>query len=197
MVRTTPSALEGSGFLATLRHNQEMPRFSRICAIAILLLTSGGTVSAIEKFAFIYTADAVVVGQITLSSYFLSFDGVHVNGNIAATEILYGDRHGGSEFLYQLVVPCSLWDSISGVCSWRGVWQHWSESKVTITQTQIWALVKGPRSSWTSVEPKLAFLYHLADRERIIAVLEERKQLCPSIRITANGTRVCVAKDPL
>lgn len=174
-----------------------MPRFSRICAIAVLLLTSGVTVSAIEKFAFIWTADAVVVGQIKLSSYFLSFDGVHVNGNIAPTEILYGDGHGGSEFPYRLIVPCSLWDSISGVCSWRGIWQHWSESKALVTQTQIWALVKGPGSSWTSVEPKLAFLYQLTDRERIITVLEERKRLCQSIRIAKDGARVCITKDPL
>lgn len=108
-----------------------MQGLSRICAIAVLLLTSGGAVSAVEKFTFIRSADAVVVGQLKLSSYFLSFDGLHVNGSIVATEILYG---GG-------------------------------------------ALVKGPGSSWTAAEPKLAFTYNLTDREKVIAVLKEREQL--------------------
>src|SRR5450631_2999692 len=102
-------------------HNQGVPRLSRICAIAILLLTSGEAVSAIEKFTFIRGADAVVVGQLKLSSYFLSFDGLHVNGKILATEILYGNGHAGQEFAYHLVVPCSVWDAISGICGYRGV----------------------------------------------------------------------------
>ncbi len=94
-----------------------MPRLSRICAITVLLLTSGEIVSAIEKFSFVTMADAVVVGHLKLSSYFLSFDGLHVNGTIVATEILYGDGQTGPEFEFHLVVPCSLWDAISGVCS--------------------------------------------------------------------------------
>ena len=142
-----------------------------------MLLASGGAVSAIEKFTFIQTANAVVVGQLKLSSYFLSFDGLHVNGSIMATEILYGDGRAGQEFQYHLVVPCSLWDAISGVCNYRSVWQHWSETKERVTQTPIWALVRGPGSSWTSVEPKLAFIYQLSDREEVIAVLKGRKQL--------------------
>jgi hypothetical protein len=150
-----------------------VPRLSRICAIAALLLTSGEAVSAVAKFTFIETADAVVVGQLKLSSYFLSFDGLHVNGTIVASEILYGDGHSGPEFAYHLVVPCTLWDG----CSYRLAWQHWSESKEIVTQTPIWALVKGPGSSWTSVEPRLAFTYRLTDRAEVIAVLKARKQL--------------------
>jgi hypothetical protein len=142
-----------------------------------LLLTSGEAVSAVEKFTFIRSADAVVVGQLKLSSLFLFFDGVHVNGSIVATEILYGPGHAGSEFGYHVVVPCSLWDAISGVCPYRAVWDHWSESKDIITRTEIWALVKGPGSSWTAGDPKLAFIYHLADREEAIEVLKQRKQL--------------------
>lgn len=94
-----------------------------------------------------------------------------------ATEILYGDGHPGPQFAYHLVVPCSVWDAISGVCGYRGVWQHWSETKEIITHTEIWALVKGPGSSWTSEDPRLAFIYHLTDREEIIAILKDRKQL--------------------
>jgi hypothetical protein len=152
-----------------------MPCLSRICAIAVLLLTSGGAASATEKFAFVWIADAVVVGQIKLSSYFLSFDGLHVNGSIVATEILYGDGHAGQEFAHHLVVPCSLWDAVSGVCGYRR--QHWSETKEIIAKTPIWALVKGPGSSWTAGDPKLAFIYHLTDREDVIEVLKRRKQL--------------------
>jgi hypothetical protein len=40
-----------------------VPRLSRIFAIVAMLLTSGEAISATEKFAFIWTADAVVVGQ--------------------------------------------------------------------------------------------------------------------------------------
>jgi hypothetical protein len=156
------------------RHNQGVQRLSRICAIAVLLLTSGGAVSAIEKFTFIRSADAVVVGQLKLSSYFLSFDGLHVNGSIVATEILYGGGHAGPEFAFHLVVPCTLWD---GSCSLRLAWQHWSESKEIVTRKHIWALLKGPGSSWTAAEPKLAFTYNLTDREKVIAVLKEREQL--------------------
>jgi hypothetical protein len=156
-----------------------VPRLSRICAIAVLLLTSGETVSAIEKFSFIWTADAVVVGQLKLSSYFLSFDGLHVNGRIVATEILYGDGHVGQEFAYHIVVPCSLGDAISGVCSYRGVWQHWSEMKEIIAHTEIWALHKGPGSLWTAGDPRLAFIYHLTDREKVIENLKRRNQLGP------------------
>jgi hypothetical protein len=125
---------------------------SRICAIGVLLLTSGEAVSAVSKWGFVEKADAVVVGQLKLSSYLLSFDGLHVNGTIVATETLYGDGHLGPEFAYHLVVPCSVWDAISGVCGYRGVWQHWSESKEIITHTEIWALLKGPGSSWTSAD---------------------------------------------
>ena len=121
-------------------------------------------------------ADAVVVGQLELSSYFLSFDGLHVNGRIVATEVLYGGGRAGSEFEYHIVVPCSLWDAISGVCGYVGVWRHWPEMKKIVIHTEIWALMKGPGSSWTSEDPKLAFLYHLTDREEVISVLKERKQ---------------------
>jgi hypothetical protein len=164
----------GGGFLAELRDNQGVPRLSRICAIAVLLLTSGEAVSAIERFTFIRTADVVIVGKLKLSSYFLSFDGLHVNGSIVATEILYGSGRAGEEFAYHLVVPCTLWDAS---CSFRLQWQHWSESKEIVTQTPIWALVKGLGSSWTSVEPRSAFTYRLTDREEVMAVLKERKQL--------------------
>lgn len=153
-----------------------VPRLSRICAVAALLLTSGETVSAVAKFAFISKADAVVVGRIKLSSYFLSFDGLHVNGSIVAAEVLYGGGHAGQEFAYHVVVPCSFWEALSGVCGYVGVWRHWSEMKGIVTQTEIWALVKGPDSSWTSEEPKLAFIYHLTDYEEVIAVLKERRQ---------------------
>ena len=119
----------------------------------------------------------MVVGQLKLSSYFLSFDGLHVNGSIVATEILYGGGHAGPEFAYHVVVPCSFWEALSGVCGYVGVWRHWSEMKGIVTQTEIWALVKGPGSSWTAAEPKAAFTYDLTDREKVIAVLKERKQL--------------------
>jgi hypothetical protein len=95
-------------------HNEGVPRLSRICAIAVLLAISAESVWAIEKFSFISTADVVVVGRLKLSSYFLSVDGLHVNGRIAASEVLYGEGHANSEFEYHVVVPCSLWDALTG-----------------------------------------------------------------------------------
>jgi hypothetical protein len=142
-----------------------------------LLLTSGGAASATAKFSFVWTADAVVVGQLKLSSYFLSLDGLHVNGTIVASEILYGDGHAAPEFAYHVVVPCSLRDAISGACDYREAWQNWSKMKEIFIQKQIWALVKGPGSSWTSGDPRMPCIYQLADREEVIAFLKERKRL--------------------
>lgn len=167
-----------------------MPRLSGVWAIAVLLAISAESVWAIEKFSFISTADVVVGGQLKLSSYFLSFDGLHVNGRIAASEVLYGGGPTNSNFEYHVVVPriaglndgpwvCSLRDALSGVCSYWNIWRHWSETKEFILQTQIWALIKGPGSSWTSADPELAFIYHAADRDKVIEVLQRRKQLVP------------------
>lgn len=128
-----------------------------------------GTVSAVEKWTFIRTADEVVVGELKLSSYFLSFDGLHVNGTIAADEILYGDGRATREFEYHMVVPCSLRRA------YEGLWKHWSETKELLTRKRIWALVKG-HGSWTVADPQFAAIYELADRERAIALLNERKQ---------------------
>jgi hypothetical protein len=135
-----------------------------------LLLATGESISAIEKFALIRTADVVVVGQLKLSNYFLSFDGVHVNGSIAATENLFGGGNAGSEFAYYQVIPCSLWVR----CDYRAIWANWSETKDRFRQKQIWALVKGPGPSWTSVDPQLAPIYRLTDRESVIEVLLQR-----------------------
>lgn len=154
---------------------KQVPRLSRICALSALLLTSGEAVSAVSKWGFVEKADAVVVGRIKLSSYFFSFDGLHVNGSIGTTEVLYGGGHAGQEFAYHVVVPCTLWDG----CSYRSAWQHWAEMKGMVTQTEIWALMRGPGSSWTSEDPRLAFIYHFSDREKIIEVLKMRKQLGP------------------
>ncbi|HLX43858.1 MAG TPA: hypothetical protein VKR43_10505 [Bryobacteraceae bacterium] len=140
--------------------------------IAVLLLASGKSLSAIEKFTLVRTADAVVVGQLKLSSYFVSFDGVHVNGSIAATENLFGGGNG-SEFAYHQIVPCRL---LAG-CDYRAVWANWSKMKELFSQKQIWALVKAPGSAWTSVNPQLLPIYGLADREEVIEALRQRRQL--------------------
>lgn len=152
-------------------HNLGVRR-SRVCVIAIVLFASVETVSAIEKLSFIRTADVVVVGQLKLSSYFLSYDGVHVNGSIAATESLFGGGHAGSEFSYHQVVPCRLFG-----CDYRAVWANWSEMKGLFGQKQIWALEKGAGSSWTSAVPQLAPIYRLEDREEVIEALRQRSQL--------------------
>lgn len=151
-----------------------MRRLSQFCAIAALLLALGGNVSADERFYYIRTADAVIVGQLRLSSYFLWFDGLHVNGSIVATEVLYGGGEEGPAFVYHLVVPCSVWDAISSRCDYRAAWQHRDETKKIFTRMQIWALVKGPGASWTSGLSRAPCVYDLADREKVIAILKTR-----------------------
>lgn len=149
-----------------------MPRLSGICATAVLLLTLSATASAVEKWVFVHTADAVVVGQLKLSSYFLSFDGIHVNGTIRADEILYGDGHAGQGLEYHMVLPCSLWRG----CDYRAVFANWSSTKELLTRKRIWALVKGQGSLWTVGDQMLFPVYDLSDRERVLSVLKERKQ---------------------
>ena len=149
-----------------------MARRSQVWGIAVLFLVSAEAASAIEKFTFVRTADVVIVGQLKLSSYFLSYDGIHVNGSIAATESLFGGGNAGSEFPYHLVVPCRLFG-----CDYRAVWASWSEMRRLFEQKQIWALVKGQGSSWTSIDPQLAPIYRLGDREKVIEVLRQRNQL--------------------
>lgn len=151
-----------------------MHRALRICTVIALLLTTAGAVSAMEKFTLIREADLVFVGQMKLSSYFLSFDGLHVNGNIAATEILYGSGHVGSEFPYHQVIPCTLWNG----CDYRGMWANWSNIKELLTRTpMIWALVRGQASSWTSSYPAMGPAYDINDREKLIEVVNERNRL--------------------
>lgn len=158
-----------------------VPRFSRVHTIAVLLALSAQSVWPVEKFGFISNADVVVAGRLKLSSYFLSVDGLHVNGQIAASEVLYGDSPSNSEFEYHVVVPCSLKDAFLGVCSYWSVGRHWSEMKETVLKTEIWALIKGPGSSWTSEDPRLAFIYHAADRDKVIRILKRRRELVPKL----------------
>ncbi len=62
--------------------------------IATFLMAST-LLPAEEKSWALRTADLVVVGKLQLSSYFLSLDGIHINGNIVPSEILYGPAQSG------------------------------------------------------------------------------------------------------
>jgi len=96
-------------------------------------------------------SDLVVVGQLKLTSYLLSFDGVHVNGSIAPEEVLYGGVLPGSTLQFHQVVPCSVWDVVAFYrpvhCDYRAVWEGWSGTKNYLSQRWIWALWRGPASS--------------------------------------------------
>lgn len=139
-------------------------RLSRICAITALLLTSADAVSASEKGAALMIADLVVVGQLRLSSLFLSVDGVHVNGAITPTEVLYSNSQNAAPLAFHYVLPCfALYKQFFDrqfACSYGVLWDHWSESKALLTQPGIWTLWHSG-SSWTAPIEGLHVLYSL------------------------------------
>jgi hypothetical protein len=148
--------------------------------VVATLLIASGILSAEEKSWALRTADLVVVGKLELSSYFLSFDGIHINGNIVPTEILYGPVQSGVGLRYNNLIPCSLWDSIrpdrSIGCDYRWVWSSWSSEKERLTQKGIWLLWRGPEASWRGRgwDPGFASLDY---RDYAVSTLSERKQL--------------------
>lgn len=93
--------------------------------IATFLMASA-LLSAEERTWALRNADLVIVGKLELSSYFLSFDGVHVNGRIVPTEILYGSARPGVKLQYSDIIPCSILDWIRSdrpvKCDYRMVW---------------------------------------------------------------------------
>lgn len=103
------------------------------------------------------------------------FDGLHVNGTIVATEILYGDGHAGQEFAFHFIFPCTVWDAVSSRWRYLLLRQHWSDVKELVTQKRIWALYRRPGASWT-IDDITSLIYRLTDREEVIAILGERKQ---------------------
>ena len=118
--------------------------------IATLLMASA-FVSAEEKSSALRTADLVVIGKLELSSYFLSFDGVHVNGSIVPTEILYGLAQAGVRLRYSNIIPCSIMSWVRDEpikCGYRFVWSSWSSEKERLTQPGIWLLLRAPEASW-------------------------------------------------
>jgi hypothetical protein len=117
---------------------------SRIVVAA--LLTALGMLPADEKSWDLRTTDLVVVGKLELSSYFLSFDGIHINGSIVPTEILYGTAQAGVKMRYSDMIPCS---ALHFTCNYRAVWSSWSSYREGLTQNGVWLLWRAPEASWT------------------------------------------------
>jgi hypothetical protein len=146
--------------------------------VVVTLLIASGTLSAEEKSWALRTTDLVVVGKLELSSYFLSFDGIHVNGNIVPTETLYGPAQTGVKLRYSDLIPCSLWNSIrqSIGCDYRAVWYSWSSEKERLTQQGIWLLWRGPKASWKGRGWDTGFR-PLDSRHYTLSVISKRKEL--------------------
>jgi hypothetical protein len=135
------------------------------------LLVASTILSAEEKSWAVSTADLVIVGKLELSSYFLSFDGIHINGNIVSTETLYGPAQFGVRLRYSDLIPCSL-----GKCDYRTVWFGWSSEKERLTQQGIWLLWRGPEASWRGRGWDTGFR-PLDYRDYAIHVLPDRPRL--------------------
>ena len=144
------------------------------------LLLASAILSAEEKSWALRTADLVVVGKLQLSSYFLSLDGVHVNGSIVSTEVLYGPAQPGAKLRYSNMIPCSalgwiLPDRPPG-CNYRMVWSEWTFTKRWLTQPGVWLLLRAPEESWTGRGSDPGFRL-LDSRDYSVGILSGRKQL--------------------
>jgi len=119
----------------------------------VALLTISGVLKAEEKSWGLRTADLVVVGKLELSSYYLSFDGVHINGSIVPTEILFGNAQSGVKLRYSNIIPCSALNWILPNrpvgCDYRVIWSEWTFVKKSLTQDGVWILWRTPDKSWT------------------------------------------------
>jgi hypothetical protein len=156
--------------------NRAVPLSSRICEIVVLFLALTRVASAVEKGAAVINADLVVVGQLKFSSYFLSFDGIHANGTIVPTEVLFGNAHPGVALKFHNVEPCSAWDAVRfrQECNYRAAWDGWSFWKERINFNGIWALQRGEGSSWKE-SPGPIVLYPLSDRDYVLRSLKTKK----------------------
>jgi hypothetical protein len=152
---------------------------ARSWIIVVALLIASGILSAEEKSWALRTAHLVVVGKLELSSYFLSFDGVHVNGSIVPTELLYGNAHPGMRLRYSYLIPCSVLDSILPnrplKCDYRLVWSQWSFVKNWLTRQGVWMLLRAPEESWTGRGSDAGFR-PLDYREYAVSILSERRR---------------------
>ena len=142
--------------------------------VVATLLIASGILSAEEKSWALRTADLVVVGKLELSSYFLSFDGIHINGDIIPTEILYGPAKPHVRLRYSNIIPCSPWGALK--CDYRLVWSSWSSNKERITQLGVWLLWRTPPRRWT--ERLWDFGFRPLDyRDYTLSVISKRKEL--------------------
>jgi hypothetical protein len=145
--------------------------------IATFLLAAA-ILSAEEKSWALRTADVVVVGKLELSSYYLSFDGIHINGSVVPAEILYGPTQAGVRLRYSDVIPCSIMSWIRDEpvrCDYRAVWFFWSSEKKRLTQQGVWLLWLGPEASWRGRGWDTGFR-PLASREYSAGILSDRRR---------------------
>jgi len=139
--------------------------------VATLLVVSG-LLSAEEKSWALRTADLVVVGKLELSSYFLSFDGIHINGNIVPTETLYGPAPPGVKLRYSNLILCSF----PSKCDYLAVWSFWTPKKERLTQQGVWLLWRGPEASWKGRLWDEGFR-PLFYRDYALSIISKRKEL--------------------
>lgn len=148
-------------------------------ALPICLLLTPGVLPAPERSAQLRSAEVVVIGKLELSSYFLFFDGIHINGSITPTEVLYGPTLPRAKLRFSHVIPCSVLDWIRRGqpihCDYRAVWRQWTPVKELIQQNGVLVLWSTPEGSWTWRGWEFG-LYPLRDLEWVRGILSDRKQ---------------------
>jgi hypothetical protein len=145
----------------------------RSWVVVIAFLIASRALPAEEKSWSLRTADLVVVGKLELSSYFLSFDGIHVNGMIVPTEILYGPAQLGVKLGYHHVIPCSISDWFHDrpiKCDYRAVWSNWSSIRESLTQNGVWLLWRAQEASWTGSHGDADY------RDYAVTILSKRRE---------------------
>ena len=126
---------------------------SRSLIFAAWSLVTPATLLAEERSAQLRSADIVVVGRLEATSYFLWLDGLHVEGNVLPTEVLYGATGPGTRLPYRFMLPCSplalILPSNFLSCDYRTLVSRWSWIKSRFTQDGLWLLWRAPGGSWT------------------------------------------------
>jgi hypothetical protein len=148
----------------------------------LALLMFPALIPAEEKSSAMRTADLVVVGKLELSSYYISFDGIHVGGRIVPTEILYGLGSPQGKLRYSELIECSLLNTVVGRvpgCDYRYIWSSWSDSRKRLTQTAVWILHRSADGSWTGRGGSDAGFRPLDYRDEAVRILSELKRHDP------------------
>ena len=99
-------------------------QLNRKLAIALLaaLITSAGTLRAVEKYWLARTAQLVIVGRLTNAVEQHQQDGWLIQGTIVVTEVLYGPTGPGDKVAYKFLCSCCPKPDLATVTKQDGLW---------------------------------------------------------------------------